>query len=321
MLVVSRKNLLLPYIIIPLACVILVIDSYVFNYQWQSSLPVNPELWFWWGLLFGYPHIVASVMTYADKEYIHHYHHHLRRAALVVILMAVFIPAVWGMEVTFVIYAFYTAYHVLMQQYGIGLMLLKKRNMLSYRIFCYASLVVFFGIYLEIMFWEDYVDLFEGYYDWFAIPACVGLCASAVFYFRHIKDQNIDNIAQLYFLGNMVMIPLCFIFTHVGYSILSVIVPRIIHDITAYMVYITHDSNRNSQINHNIIYSILKKLHLNAFMITIIVSFSMGAIFHSFEDVFLPVQILGMAIVYFHYYMEGIMWKKGTPHREYVAFS
>ena len=82
--VIYRQHLLWPYLVIPLSCILIIIDSQWLGGEWIEAVPPNPEMWFWWGLLFGYPHIVASVVTYADKEYLQHYRPQLWRAYWVV---------------------------------------------------------------------------------------------------------------------------------------------------------------------------------------------------------------------------------------------
>ena len=118
-------------------------------------------------------------------------------------------------------------------------------------------------------------------------------------------------LANFALVGSVVLLYL------MDYSFFMVLIPRVIHDLTAFAFYITHDQNRNSERTHNALYSIFDRTG-----IPVAILCPLLAVIFAFPLTYcmqIPwVYHLAMIAALFHYYTDGITWKREAPHREFV---
>jgi hypothetical protein len=110
------------------------------------------------------------------------------------------------------------------------------------------------------------------------------------------------------------MLVAVYAFWELGYSVFVIMVPRFVHDITAFYIYAVHDHNRNLQARHNYIYrsfSFLSPLILCP-ALAIVLSAVLGP-----NTWFVAPLII---ITLLHYYTESFIWRGDTPHRRQIAF-
>ena len=104
---------------------------------------------------------------------------------------------------------------------------------------------------------------------------------------------------------------------YMGYIFLALIAVRIIHDITAFIVYRNHDLNRNNAHTHNLLYRFLglskPMLAYGHFIFFVTIAF----VFQQTVLSTWPSVLAGLAI--FHYTSESLVWKQGTIHRKSLA--
>src|SRR5690606_15601708 len=105
--------------VIPLALGIIALDALFFGDAIRRFLPSKPEDYLWFAFVFNFPHIMGSMVTYADKEYMAAYKKPLLTGTALCIFGSLAAVAVFGMNVFFIFVGFYTIYHLMMQQYGI----------------------------------------------------------------------------------------------------------------------------------------------------------------------------------------------------------
>ena len=89
-LYVPNKLLFALYTVIPLCLAAAFIDTLFFNHALRNFLPSNPGAIMWWAIVFNFPHIISSLVTLADKEYIEHYKPQFIKA-IVIIVTGVFL--------------------------------------------------------------------------------------------------------------------------------------------------------------------------------------------------------------------------------------
>ena len=125
-LTISSKVLLGIYLIVPAAYLIVLVDILFLNQVLMTSLPYSPEALRLFTVFFVLPHIIASAMTLLDREYAGYYKLKLGIALPIICIVTVGLPFFLGQQMTFIVYAVYTIYHVLGQQIGVSRLLMRN---------------------------------------------------------------------------------------------------------------------------------------------------------------------------------------------------
>ena len=128
-----------------------------------------------------------------------------------------------------------------------------------------------------------------------------------------------NQLGKIYFLGTH-LIPILGVFYVVtGYPILALIVPRVIHDLTAYAYYITHDTNRFKQKQTNAIYKTTSRFRLPIFLANPLISIALA---YSIVQLNSTTILSVLTCVFFlHYYTESFIWKNDTLHRMQIGYT
>lgn len=364
---VSSPLLLSLYGVIPLTIAIALFDQWVLGgLLIDNYLPSNPATLMLWAIIFNFPHIVSSIVTLADDEYIPYYKQRFSRALAVIVTVVITINVLlpWlfpgGLSTLlytlfFVFFAAYTMYHVLSQQFGIGMMMMKVRPSKTYEWWRYLATIattamygmvfakgslqsVQFGVYTLF----DFVLVFAGVF--------VGLAVAVGFYFSRASQRQLGT---MYVYSNLAMLITTYAFMLSGYDIFVLLIPRFVHDVTAFIIYSTHDQNRNREVKHNYIYRFLSFLPIpplilcpiiaivlansiecGAYFTDLLLGFDVTAtsecmlkrVYAPTPDNGLPLSMqVGMQIMFvcglFHYYIEGFVWKREAIHRHSVKFT
>lgn len=142
----------------------------------------------------------------------------------------------------------------------------------------------------------------------------------AWFYRQIAKDPSVSRTTRIYFLATYAIIPATCAACLAGYPFLLVLIPRFIHDATAFAVYAVHDHNRNLTTKHNVIYRVLAPLHISPALLCIPLAIGLSWYFTANQYESVPVMIFLLFFALLHYYMEAYMWKREAPHRQNVIF-
>ncbi len=319
---VQGKWLLALYLVVPILLSITIIDYWLFDATLQVNyLPDNPAHWAYWSLVFNLPHIVASWVTFADKEYLRHYRRQFTFNLPIVFLMVLLLHALIGGMIAFVIFGFYTMYHVLSQQFGLSMLLMGVRPSKSYELWRWLSAVGAMFLYAIIFASEamrhSMVFGFE-FSDGCLMLSAIFFVVSVVFAVRISRRSNY-RIGVFYLWANVGMLFSCLIAAKLGYFVVVVMVPRIVHDLTAFIVYSTHDQNRNKDQPVNYIYRALSITRLPYYVLCPLVAIGIAYPLTTSSSQVASVVIL--TLTYFHYYFEAFIWKGQMPHRQYVSFA
>ena len=256
----DARKLLALYVLLPLSVFLFIFDQLIWHqYLQQRILPANPEQWPYWSLVFGLPHIVASLITLADREY---YIYYRRRLVAPLFWISTFVasgilgPQPASSLVLYSVLAVYTIYHVLAQQLGLSAMLVRQKP--NQLFLWWKWIAIFSGVAIYIdLYGTPYLRSSEtsrGYGSLILPGMALFLCAvQLVISIRLVMDCK-SALARWYSMANSVMLMFLFMFNTLGYSILVILIPRVIHDLTAYFVYVTHDINRNRSVARNYFY-------------------------------------------------------------------
>ena len=303
---VSRRWLTALLAVVPAGVGLPLLDAFFWGGWLRSTLPADPSEWVVWALFFNAPHLIASELTLFDREYFAHYRRHILIGgglcigvvALVTLTMDEAHAAILGIVVT--------NYHIMAQQAG----LTRPIGGVSGRwVSAWKWLAVMELNLLVLVPLGPVVHLL-------AALLLVPLGVVAVRLMRRARDGT----GRLYILASFVMFVAFAPLATTGYGFFAIAMARIVHDVTAFAVYTTHDRNRNVDRPHNLIYRGLRFLRLPVWVVLPLLSVILAYLLsHAGGGQGLVLFIAPIAL--FHYFMESLMWRGESPHRRAVAFS
>lgn len=327
---VSFRNLLWIYSIIPICGLIFLLDHWVLNYKLRASLHQFPQDYIILNSVFGLPHILASsYILFRHLDYYQHYKQRISLAAIVIIIGLAVAAMTLSYAVMFFLIVSISAAHLLNQQFGLGNMLCRLSGPL-YKIWCWSSIaaaiILFTAMFQRSIYSPAQIELLD---------TCVlGLIAIhislTVFWARRLDADN--KIGRLFLFGNSAMIVVAVLLYRANYYFLAVLAPRVIHDLTAFYIYLTHDKNRLQAKGDAPLQQLcLKFIWLWPIAFICLAYFLLYQLDHSLEwaaknilNLETPIKISLALITFlnlFHYYTETFTWGKESPYRNYLAFS
>jgi hypothetical protein len=319
---VKNKVLLAICATTPVAALIALVDQLFLDKQIHEFMKMDPRQIAYWTAVLTIPHIIASLITFIDREYVAHYKKPLVRGTIVGLALGFVLPIIFGPSGLLIAMAFYTMYHNLMQQYGISLMMMRQPPTRDFQAWRWMTIVPGGAAYTLLMI--SFMPVVrENWNMLLGALACVLLVAT-VFGIRFVrtilKNPAHTRIGLVYFLSNMAMLYVCFALIALGYGLLATLVPRVIHDLTAFLIYIVHDQNRNATEIRNPVYYIPEKLGISPAVLCMPLAIGISYVLMEVLGNLYLVSLLVTSLNFMHYYMEGHMWKRGTPHRQHVPF-
>jgi len=322
---VSGNLLTALYCIIPVCAAVVVIDMLLLDQAlMRNYLPSSPEQWLIWAVAFDTPHILASFFSFADKEYYRSYKSRvLKTLAIVSIAVVLFTlvvpvaaPSALARLLTILFSAFvitYTMYHVLSQQLGVALSMMKIRPGKLYSPFRWCATLS--GTFMYSLAVVDHDLYFVGvrFGAIFELLAPAFIAISCVLGHNLAKDSKSAK-GTLYLYSNLAMLIVAYAFWSWGYGVFVIAVPRFVHDITAFYIYSVHDHNRNLQTRHNYIYRTV--YFLSPLIVCPVLAMGLSIALEQSALFVAPLLIVTLL----HYYVEGFIWRGDTLHRRQVAF-
>lgn len=338
---VRGKTLLIMMLSVPLCLLAAAVDHYLLNGLIHDYSVAHPIQVVWWVAILSTPHIIASIVTFADADYLRHYKRPLARAVFVGTLLGVGLPLLagfllmpmnqpptlsallsYGGNAALVVAAAYTTYHNLQQQYGISLMLMREKPVFIHHLWKWITIVPASLIFIGM----NFLHLGQPYQIWercmavAAVNLLIAAIIAGIIIHRYLKRPDRSDIGLAYFCANGLMIVSCFFLAMKGYILFAMLTPRLVHDLTAYWIYMVHDENRNAAHMRNPFYALPKKIGIGPAITCIPLSFVIGFILLEVGQTAFLIGFFVVMLNYIHYYIEGIIWKRGTPHRQHVPF-
>jgi hypothetical protein len=325
-LIVRGGFLLCFYLIVPVSCVLVWLDIVFWDQHLRMTLPYLPEHMAIFGVLFRMPHVMASLVTYADKEYLSAYRSPLLKCLLAGCTLTVVLSFFEeGSTIMIVVLSIYNMYHAVVQQYGITLMLVQARPEWTFNLFKWVSIFLSCTGFLVIDFVpvnHQPVIIFYGTPFCFLLLLISTSCALHFFFTVVLRNPRVTRAAIAYFLSNVFVSVLGFVFFSWGYYFFATLMSTFVHDATAFAVYAVHDQNRNRETGEkgmttpNFIYRTLKPLRVAPIVLCVPMGIASAYVLEQVDE------SMFVSVIYtlLHYYMEGHMWKRGSMHRQYVNF-
>lgn len=328
---VSFRLILLLYSIIPICLLLQLLDASVWNRYLQLNLPSSPSHFILFQILFGTPHIIAStILITSNIDYFKHYQKKI-------ILMSIALAIVFGVgsqvvsyRVLYIMVASWTVYHVLKQQHGIARGICRMQtvhfNMLLW-LSVIAGIFIYIGIFLHkslTVQQADWIRLLSGLF-------CIVLILYTVFASQTVQS----GFGRIFMWANSLLVIASFYLYMQQYYFMAILVPRLVHDATAYLFYVTHDYNRHHAVPDNIIYRYTSRVNIPIVIVLPVLSFSLAFLLQAYgNDLvktitgvlfgyemynFVTLGVIGYLSL-MHYYTESFTWKKDSPYRKYIGF-
>ncbi|MCX7099753.1 MAG: hypothetical protein NTV43_17815 [Methylococcales bacterium] len=331
-LTVSFKLLLGLYAIIPLCLALQLFDGWFWQNFLRENLPNRPTHFLLFQILFGTPHIIAStLLLVGNTAYLKLYQRKLT-------IMTVAIAIVFGVgslfvpyRVFYVLVAGWTVFHVLKQQHGVGRGVCQLPTWAFYLLLWLsvaAGLFVYIGIFLKNSLdaqqteWIKEITLF----------LCLGLVLSGIYCQRYVST----TFGKWFLWGNIFLVLSSFYLYLQQYYFLAILVPRLVHDATAFIFYVTHDYNKHYHHPQNFMYRCAARCRMHIFFVLPVCSFILAFVLQAYGDQIVEVLTkylfdieihkaitLGLLgyLALMHYYTEAFTWKQGSPYRQFIGFS
>ncbi len=330
-MLVSFRVILALYSIIPICLLIQFLDINLWDGYLKANLPSSPKHFILFQILFGTPHIIASaILITSNLDYFKHYQPKI-------IGMSIAIAIIFGIGSQFIPYralyivvACWTVHHVLKQQHGIarGICRLPElnHNLLLY-LSVAAGIFIYIGIFLNKSLTDqqsDWIEIISGLF-------CAGLAISTIL-FHHLVQSG---FGKLFMWANTILVLSSYYLYLNQYYFLAILVPRLVHDATAYLFYVTHDYNRHHGSPENYLYRYTSRLNIPIVIVLPLLSFSLAFLLQAYgNDIFnIMIELLFGIEIYnvvtlivfgylslMHYYTESFTWKKDSPYRKYIGF-
>ncbi len=329
---VSFRVLLGLYLIMPLCFFLYGLDVNFWQNTLRENLPSQPTHFLLFQILFGTPHILASTfLLVSNGEYFQFYKRHLFWMTLAIAIIfgvgSLFIPY----RVFYIAVAGWTVFHVLKQQHGVvrGLCQLPSwayQSLLWLSVS--AGLLIYIGIFLHNRLEPETL---------LTLQKVAGVLTAILFLTALYSQRFAKNTFSKCFLwANVFLVISSFYFYVESYYFFAILIPRIVHDATAYIFYVVHDYNKHGIEPKNTVYRLAKRCSVSIFIVLPVLSFLLAFVLQAYGDsaiewltnVIFGVEIhkvvtLGV-LGYFalmHYYSEGVTWKSDSPYRKFISFS
>ncbi|MCQ8102996.1 hypothetical protein NP590_02660 [Methylomonas sp. SURF-2] len=329
---VSFRFLLSLYAIVPLCVLVLWLDRYGFQHALRDMLPSSPSHFLLFQVLFGTPHIIASnLLLFGHSDYVATFKHKL-------LGMTVFIAVFFGLgslfipyRVLYLISAAWTVYHVLKQQHGVAKAVCRLPNWAFYLqlwLSVGAGIFIYMGIFLKNSLTPEQAEL---------VLRIAGVLTAALLLSTLVCQKYVPSRFGVGFLwANTLLVVASWYVYSQQYYFLAILMPRLVHDITAYSFYVSHDVNRHGDRPQTLLFRLAALCRLPVAVVLPLLSFLLTYLLQVYGDdlVNAILQTLFATQVYkavtlgligylalMHYYTEAFIWAAGSPLRRYIRFS
>jgi hypothetical protein len=271
------------------------------------------------------------VVLITNTEYLNFYKQKVMFMTIAIIVFFGLGSLVIPYRALYLVVAFWTVFHVLKQQHGIARGICRLPSW-AFNLMLWLSVSAGFFIYAGI-FLKNSLEVQQ--MEWIkqaAAGLCTGLVLSALLCQRYVTTA----FGKCFLWSNICLVLSSFYLYVQEYYFFAILVPRLVHDTTAYFFYVTHDYNKHHRQPQNFIYRHTQRYHLPIFIVLPVVSFALAFILQAYGDdavnvitnFFFGLEIrkavtLGVLgyLGLMHYYTESFTWKQDSPYRRYIAIT
>lgn len=325
---ISLRSLLWIYLAIPLIAMAIFVDGTLADQWLRRNLTTVPANYVVLALIFGTPHIVASnLVLITNRDYRKHYRREIVTISAALLVVSILLGFTLPREALIAIISAWTVTHVVKQQIGIG----NSASRLSgplFKIWTWSGIAVgtlFYNAIFQRRFLADWLIEFRwaiGTLSFFVVLLGLGL-------YRQAPSQ----LGRLWLSVNTATMSLAGIFYLLDYPFFAILLPRLVHDATAFLIYLNHDSNRIGSGRGSWIYKPFGASPRLAVVALPIAAVGLTAIMqHGADDAvngalqavadFQIAEPISLGFIgylsFMHYAFESFTWKGDSPYRQYV---
>ena len=312
----SRRALLYPAMIIPITLVGLISDQIFFGGYLRTISPRNPEELAFFSFFFVYPHIVASLCVASNRHIRAGLGHVLARASVAVMLLAVVVAFTLGDSALFIVYGFVTIYHVFAQQFGLARLFLARTNY-HFKICFAVGIVLSVGCYALV--YSPKLALHAYFIPFIAIALTLLVCSLPSFLALMRCARGWDG--RWYLMTCLLTLISSWVCVVSDYPFGAILIPRVIHDLTAFLFYLYYEINSPDQtLAQKALGLILERGTIVRAVPLLIVSLAVASGLTFFEQERLGMYVV-TAVGFLHYTLEHFLWRSQSPARQYVKIT
>ena len=146
------------------------------------------------------------------------------------------------------------------------------------------------------------------------------LCGGLALLTWQLARLTEGRLGRAYLWANALLLLSALVIDRLGYTLFVILMPRLIHDLTAYSVYVTHDRNRNQSDQPGWFYRWLPRAQWVPLLWLPLCSVAIAWPLTNLQH-YWPVAALVLVVSFMHYYYEGFVWRGDSPLRRHVRFS
>jgi hypothetical protein len=201
------------------------------------------------------------------------------------------------------------------QQTGIAKMLLRG-SVPEYQGWKWLSIGISVLIYMLML------APFRGDLPGWITPAVGSLLLPLAYFGWQTAKKSKTITGKWYVWANVLMVAVAFVMLTTRYYFFVVFIPRFVHDLTAFAFafYMVHDHNRNRVSRRNALARLLGPSGLPLVLLTPIAALIAA---NALTEVANRVRFVDATVLlmfgFLHYYLEGITWRRGGRHRNFIA--
>jgi hypothetical protein len=232
-------------------------------------------------------------------------------------LVAAGVPAALLLTVVLIL----TQHHVVAQQYGMALAVARIRPAAAFLVCKWSTMTL--GVVASFLTYTatDFAgtvqfEVLQALADQLAAPLLAVVLASGglvVWRTRHNRaGATIFAMNILLFSGALLLI------FRTQYALLGLMLVRILHDVSGFVVYISHDSARNRTQRKNVLYRLLPIMPVWLLNLGSALLVAAAMTWLANRIAWIAWLVTGLTIA--HYYLESKIWRGPTPHRQHLQF-
>lgn len=281
---------------------VVIIDVFFLNRSILSLLPNSITQFTWYYFIFGLPHIVASFVPYFSREYASYYKKTIYRGLTITfLLLAFFLLFLPNLFIYFFIG--YTMYHVGWQQIGMCRKYIHNKN--QYRVWSVSAITTAVTLALSVG-GESLVDIPKNVHIFLQ---SVGTLSLLIFILSSIPLWKQGE----YVITTFLIFALSAVAILNGYYIIGILMIRCIHDVSAFIIYIRHDTLYHKNKHQNRLYTLCNIQPKYIIIFLPLFAMSVSFVLQYYSNVLFI--LIAFVLSLMHYYLESIVWKRGTLHR------
>lgn len=311
---IPKKLFLYVYLILPILLLVVLADMFYFDSWLRPYMGIEAILLPLFIFIFNLPHIIASLLSFFDGEYVTYYKRHLF-FYLPTLLIATALLLFVNYELGIAFFLISDVWHGIKQKTGIALLLGARPGWLHH-LWTFLPFFTTAVVYIYFIIPSVFPEVLEPLISPVILAGIV-----ALFLVMILKMwQSVPEVRLYIFLVSLLFF-VSYFFVLSGYIFLGILAFRFVHDVSAFAFYINHDHNRNKDGQKNVVYRLLSKVPLPTLILTPVLAFLFAYITRTATNGVAIGYTIVILVCMCHYYLESVMWKRGSLHRQQIKVS